>query len=82
MRATVGSAQWVQEAFTPIWEESRKKFDDAIYRARTGEATTVKQLWAELAEAQEVTTDGRVAGLQCTGILNQLAQRGQIPKSW
>ena len=73
----------VNESFAVIWDETRKKFDDAIYRAKTGDTKTTDQLWVELYEAQESTEeDGRVSALKCTGILNQLAQRGQIPFNW
>lgn len=82
MEATVGSTRWVRNSFAPVWDEARRKFDDAIYRARTGEVKTADQLWDELKISQETTTDGLVAGLQCTGILNQLARRGQIPANW
>lgn len=79
VEATVGSARWVRESINPVWVEARKKFDDAIYRTKTGDTTTADQLWDELKEAQETTTDGLVAGLQCMGIMNQLQRRGQIP---
>lgn len=77
METTVGSIRWVRENMDPVWTEARKKFDDAIYRTRTGDTTTAAQLWDELKEAQE-TTDGLVGGLKCTGILNELERRGQV----
>jgi hypothetical protein len=82
VKTVVGSVRWVDESFATVWEESRKKFDDAIYRARTGETETAEKLWKSLEEAQESNTDGLVSGLQCTGILNQLARRGQVPTNW
>lgn len=78
METTVGSIRWVRENMDPVWGEARKKFDDAIYRTRTGDKTTAAQLWDELKEAQESTADGLVAGLKCTGILSQLERRGQV----
>lgn len=66
------------DALDSIWEASRKRFDDAIYRAKHGEVTTAEELWAELAVAQESTEDGLVSGLRCMGILNQLKRRGQV----
>lgn len=74
----VSSTRLVREAMAPVWVEARKKFDDAIYRMRTGETQTADQLWAELKVAQEEPGDGLVAGLKCTGILSQLEQRGQV----
>lgn len=82
METTVGSTRWVRESFTPIWDETRRRFDDAIYRARTGDTKTADQLWDELKDAQENISDGLVSGLQCTGILRQLQRRGQIPNIW
>lgn len=79
METTIGSTRWVRESMAPVWSEARKKFDDAIYRMRTGDMTTAAELWDELKEAQETTTDGLVAGLKCAGILGQLQRRGQIP---
>lgn len=78
METTIGSTRWVRESMAPVWSEARKKFDDAIYRTRTGDTTTAAQLWDELKEAQENTSDGLVAGLKCTGILGELERRGQV----
>lgn len=80
--APVGSTRWVQEGFSPVLEDARKKFDDAIYRIKTGETKTVDELWEELREAQESDDDGLVAGFRCTSILNQLSRRGQISTNW
>lgn len=82
MEAPVGSARWVQMSFAPVLDDARKKFDDAIYRMKTGETKTVDELWEELRQAQETDTDGLVAGFRCTSILNQLSRRGQIPTDW
>jgi hypothetical protein len=70
------------DAIAQVGEEAEKKFDDAIYRMRTGETKTADQLWDELRTAQESDCNGTVAGLNCTSILNQLARRGQISKNW
>ena len=78
MEATVGSPRWVRENMDPVWIEARKKFNDAIYRTRTGDTTTATDLWDELKKAQESTEDGLVAGLRCAGIYNELERRGQI----
>lgn len=78
MESTVDVTGRGRESFASIWDESRKKFDDAIYRARTGDTTTATDLWDELKEAQESTEDGLVAGLRCVGIYNELERRGQI----
>lgn len=78
METTVDVTGRGRESFASIWDESRKKFDDAIYRARTGETKTAAQLWDELGAAQESTEDGLVTGLRCAGIYNQLARRGQV----
>lgn len=82
METTVDVTGRGRASFASIWDESRKKFDDAIYRARTGETKTADQLWDELGAAQESTEDGRVAGLRCASVVNQLMRRGQIPTSW
>jgi hypothetical protein len=74
----VSSKYLVREAMAPVWDEARKKFDDAIYRTRTGETITAVQLWDELKDAQKETNDGLAAGRRRIGIYNQLERRGQI----
>lgn len=74
----VSSKYLVREAMAPVWVEARKKFDDAIYRTRTGNTTTAAQLWDELKESQETTTNGLVSGFKCVGILSELERRGQV----
>lgn len=61
-----------------VLEDTRKKFDDAIFRCRTGDTKTADDLWAELAIAQEAEGDGLVTALNCVGIVNQLSRRKQI----
>jgi hypothetical protein len=61
-----------------VVNDTRKKFDDAIFRCRTGETKTAEQLWGELAVEQESKGDGMVSALKCVGILNQLTRRKQI----
>jgi len=61
-----------------VINDARKKFDDAIFRCRTGDTRTADQLWEELAVAQEAEGDGMVNALKCVGIVNQLSRRKQI----
>lgn len=61
-----------------VIDDTRKKFDDAIFRCRTGNTKTADDLWKELAIAQESEGDGLVSALKCVGIVNQLSQRKQI----
>lgn len=59
--------------------ETKKKFDDAIYRVKTNTTKTADDLWAELKVAQnDTTTDGFTSGIKCVSILNELKRRGQI----
>lgn len=59
-----------------IADSARKRFDDAIYRLRTGDTKTAEDLWAELKIAQS-STDATSAYV-CMGLLNNLKRRGQI----
>jgi hypothetical protein len=61
-----------------VAEEARKKFDDAIYRVRTGDPRTAAQVWAELREEQESDHDGMASGYRCVGLIRELERRGQI----
>lgn len=61
-----------------VIDDARKKFDDAIFRCRTGDKRTADQLWEELAVAQESEGDGIVNALKCVGLVNQLSRRKQI----
>ena len=73
---------WVNQEMHKVAVEADAKFDDAIYRMKTGDKRTAAQLWDELAIAQEEEGDGLVSGLQCMGILNELTRRGQIARPW
>lgn len=64
------------ESLDVVIDASRKKFDDAIFRCKTGETKTADELWDELAVAQE--QEGIVSALKCVGIVNQLSRRKQI----
>lgn len=82
MAFTVGSWSWIRQEMSKVAVEAEARFDDAIYRMKTGDTRTAEQLWEELRVAQESTGDGLVSGLQCMGILNELTRRGQIARTW
>jgi hypothetical protein len=70
------------EIIVATWRAARRDLPDLTEAEVRDALDRFDQLWDELKVSQETTTDGLVAGLQCTGILNQLARRGQIPASW
>jgi hypothetical protein len=80
--SAVGTWNWVHQGMTKVAIEAEAKFDDAIYRMRTGDKRTAAQLWEELTIAQEEQGDGLVSALKCTSLLNQLVQRGQVARTW
>lgn len=65
------------DGISKIAEQARKKFDDAIYRVRTGDPRTAKDVWEELLDEQD-SDDGMTSGMRCVGLIKELERRGQI----
>lgn len=66
------------EAVDRLLEQAEKRFDDAIYRVRTGDPRRAADVWAELLAEQESEGDGMASGMRCVGLIRELERRGQV----